>query len=95
MEKETRNGCEELHLVYIIMYCIILSFCSFIRLCDYLVITMLHRMSVFSAKTILGTLECQTNKATQITDLVKPIPESTEEQEKLLQVCLYSIYVCT
>lgn len=61
-------------------------FCSFIRLCDYFVITMLHRMAVVSAGTILHTLECQTNKAIEIADLVEPIPESTEEQEKLLQV---------
>lgn len=47
---------------------------------------MLHRMAVVSAGTILHTLECQTRKAIAIIDLVEPIPDSTEEQEKLLQV---------
>lgn len=59
---------------------------SFIRLCDYLVVTMLHRMAVVSAKTILHTLQSQTSKVVEIKDLVQPIPESIEEQEKLLQV---------
>ena len=59
---------------------------SFIRLCDYLVITMLHKMAVVSADAILETFEYQTNLVIEITDLVQPIPDSTEEQESLLQV---------
>lgn len=43
-------------------------------------------MAVIAAETILHTLEIQTNKDIEITDLVKPIPETIEEQEKLLQV---------
>ena len=63
-------------------------FSSFIRLCDYLVITMLHRMSVHSAEKILFTLEDQTTQIIQVQDLIKSIPESIEEQEKLLQVSI-------
>lgn len=47
---------------------------------------MLHRMSVYSAEMILFTLEDQTDKIIHIKDLVQPIPDSTEEQEKILQV---------
>lgn len=43
-------------------------------------------MSVFSAETIFSTLEEQTDQVTPVKDIVQPIPESTEEQEKLLQV---------
>ena len=59
---------------------------SFIRLCDYLVISMLHKMTVFSARDILHTLQYQTEKRIHIQDLVKPIPDTIEDQEKLLQV---------
>lgn len=71
--------------------CMHVFFFSFIRLCDYLVITMLHRLSVSSAGVILHTLECQTDKFITVTDLVQPIPESTEEQEQLLQVYLQNL----
>ena len=49
---------------------------------------MLHRMCVFSAEVLLDILEDQTNQTVHIKDLVQPIPESTEEQEKFLQVCV-------
>lgn len=52
---------------------------------------MLHRLSVSSAGVILRTLECQTDKFITVTDLVQPIPESTEEQEQLLQVYLQNL----
>lgn len=63
-------------------------FSSFIRLCDYLVITMLHDLSVSSAKSILETLEQQTAKSISIGELVQPIPDTIEEQEQLLQVLI-------
>lgn len=66
---------------------------SFIRLCDYLVVTMLHKMSVFSAETILHTLEMQTDQTISVADFIKCIPESIEEQEVLLQVSAYFLVV--
>ena len=58
---------------------------------------MLHKMSVFSAETILHTLESQTNQTISVADFIKPIPESIEEQEALLQVstyaCITSLYL--
>ena len=59
---------------------------SFIRLCDYLVVTMLHDLTVKSTTHILSVLEAQTTKDAQITDLVQELPDSIEEQEKMLQV---------
>lgn len=43
-------------------------------------------MCVFSAATILHTLEFQTSKVIEILDIVQPIPEKIEDQEKVLQV---------
>lgn len=54
---------------------------------------MLHKMSVFSAETILHTLEIQTNQAISVADFIKHIPESIEEQEALLQVSTYFLVV--
>lgn len=59
---------------------------SFIRLCDYLVVSMLHKMTVFSAWDIFHTLQGQTEKLVHVEDLIQRIPDSIEEQEQLLQV---------
>ena len=59
-----------------------LSLCSFIRLCDYLVVTMLHNLTFKSA--ILNTLHEQLSKPVEIHNLAESIPEDVEEQEKML-----------
>jgi hypothetical protein len=74
--------------------CFYLFFHSFIRLCDYLVISMLHRTSIFSAEIILSTLEDQTSQTIHVKDIVPPIPENVEEQEKLLQVIIVLLFGC-
>ena len=43
-------------------------------------------MTFFSAREILHTLQCQTEKPIHVKDIVQPIPDTIEEQEKLLQV---------
>lgn len=80
---------------YVVLYyvCVCDLFYSFVRLCDYLVITMLHRMSVFSAEVILLILEDQTSQIIHVEDIVQPIPESTEEQEKLLRVSFSMMFL--
>ena len=60
---------------------------SFIRLCDYLVVTMLHNLTVTSAGEVLKVLHEQTAEDISISDLVTDIPDDIEEQEKMLQVC--------
>ena len=59
---------------------------SFIRLCDYLVVTMLHNLAVTSASAVLDVLKEQTAKGITVSDLIKDIPDDIEEQEAMLQV---------
>ena len=59
---------------------------SFIRLCDYLVVTMLHDLAVKSTSHILDILKIQTARDAEIADLVRELPDDIEEQEKMLQV---------
>lgn len=59
---------------------------SFIRLCDYLVVTMLHNLVVASASAVLDVLKEQTKKDVTIDNLVDVIPDDIEEQESILQV---------
>ena len=59
---------------------------SFIRLCDFIVVTMLHDLSVRSASSILTVLQDQVSESVDMFDLVQPIPDDIEEQEKALQV---------
>ena len=73
------------------------ALCSFIRLCDYLVVTMLHNLTVTSATAVLEVLREQTAEDISVSDLVTDIPDDIEEQEKMLQVCnftstLYTFY---
>lgn len=60
--------------------------CSFIRLCDFIVVTMLHELTVCSASSILTVLQEQVSETVDIVDLVQQIPDDIEEQEKALQV---------
>ena len=64
---------------------------SFLRLCDYLVVTMLHDLTVKSTTHILSVLKAQTAKDAQIVDLVRELPDSIEEQEKMLQVLTHAL----
>ena len=64
--------------------------CSFIRLCDYLVVTMLHNLTVHSCTGLLSVLQSQLVKSVEVTDIVKSIPDNVEEQEKILQVKYYT-----
>ncbi len=65
---------------------------SFIRLCDYLVVTMLHDLAVKSTSHILDILKIQTARDAEITNLVRELPDDIEEQEKMLQVHLSNNY---
>ncbi len=49
---------------------------------------MLHKLSVYSVKTVLHHLKSKTVKFIEIEDLVQPIPDSIEEQESILQVII-------
>ena len=77
------------------LFTIIIFLDSFIRLCDYLVVTMLHNLAVTSASTVLDVLCEQTAKNITVSDLVTEIPDDIEEQEKMLQVCHLHIHVLT
>ena len=48
---------------------------------------MLHGLTVQSCTSLLRVLHTQLEKPVEVTDIVKPIPEDVEEQEKILQVC--------
>ena len=65
---------------------VIVLFYSFIRLCDYLVVTMLHNLAMTSASAVLDVLQEQTAGDITISNLVKEIPDDIEEQESMLQV---------
>ena len=67
---------------------------SFIRLCDYLVVTMLHNLVVASASAVLKVLQDQTKRDTAVDNLIDSIPEDIEEQERILQV-LKTVFICT
>ena len=87
-------------ILYMYMYMMYIMFilpCSFIRLCDYLVVTMLHSLTVDSCAGLLSVLQSQLLKAVEVTDIVKTIPDNVEEQEKVLQVRTYTIHphACT
>lgn len=69
-----------------IIVLLLVSF-SFIRLCDYLVVTMLHNLAVMSASAVLDVLQEQTSTDIAVSNLVKEIPDDIEEQERILQVC--------
>ena len=53
---------------------------SFIRLCNYLMVTMLHHLTVKSVSSILSILHDQLAKPVEIADLVQPIPDDIDEQ---------------
>ena len=54
---------------------------------------MLHKMFVFSAETIFSTLNDQINQPVDLKEFLQPIPDSIEEQEKVLQVMLIQVYL--
>ena len=58
---------------------------SFILLCDYLVVTMLHDLATNSMSTILSILTSQFAKAVEITELAPPIPEDPLAQEAMFE----------
>ena len=47
---------------------------------------MLHSLTLHSCDGLLHVLQSQLVKAVEVKDIVKPIPEDVEEQEKILQV---------
>ena len=74
----------EFNATFIVL--LLVSF-SFIRLCDYLVVTMLHNLAVTSASAVFNVLQEQTAMDITVSTLVKEIPDDIEEQERMLQVC--------
>ena len=88
---ENRTPTPYIHVYATVLYMHILTDLfthpsSFIRLCDYLVVTMLHGLTVHSCTGLLSVLKSQLVKAVEVTDIVKTIPDDVEEQEKVLQV---------
>jgi len=61
---------------------------SFIRLCDYLVVSMLHDLAVKSTSHVLTVLKAQTGKEVEIIELAQEIPDDIEKQEEILQVLI-------
>lgn len=47
---------------------------------------MLHGLTVHSCAGLLSVLQSQLEKAVEVKDIVKTIPEDVEELEKILQV---------
>ena len=83
-----RTVCYASEVYLTLMYAYTTFPCSFIRLCDYLVVTMLHGLTLQSCTQLLSLLQSQLEKAVEVTDIVKAIPEDVDEQEKILQVSL-------
>lgn len=54
----------------------------FIRLCDYLVVTMLHNLTFKSVSHILNTLHEQLSKPVEIHNLAESIPEDVERNRR-------------
>ena len=80
----TGTSCSKRIINFVLSFSTTLCAHSFIRLCDYLVVTMLHNLTVKSVTHILTVLHDQLSKPVEIHDLVQPIPEDVEEQEKIL-----------
>ncbi len=55
----------------------------FIRLCDYLVISMLHDLTLASVKYILSTLEGFLQDTITIEDIAQPIKEDEDDDESI------------
>ena len=56
---------------------------------------MLHGLTRHSCSRLLNLLQTQLEKAVEVTDIVKVIPEDVEELEKTLQVhqsCWFTLY---
>ena len=52
---------------------------------------MLHDLALRSAEHILKTLQSQLKKCVEIKDLVQPIPEELEDQEKVLDELMHTV----
>ena len=62
---------------------------SFIRVCNYIVVTMLHNLAVLSANSLLEYLQNQLAKPTIIEDIVHPVTineDGEEEYEPISQM---------
>ncbi len=75
-------------VIFICSFFIVCILCRFIRLCDYLVVTMLHDLSTTSVEFVLKKLQLQVSKSVVVSDFITPIPNSIEKQEAMLQVNL-------
>ena len=58
-----------------------LRLARFIRLCDYIVVNMLHDLTLASVRHILFSLQELLNRTIEIEDIAKPIPEDEEDDE--------------
>ena len=56
---------------------------------------MLHGLAVHSCAGLLSVLDSQLVKTVEVTDIVKTIPDDVEEQEKVLQVQVFSVVMYT
>ena len=57
-------------------------------------VTILHSLTVHSCASLLSTLQSQLEKAVEVRDIVKTIPDDVEELEKTLQVRVLQICHC-
>ena len=55
----------------------------YIRLCDYLVVTMLHNLIIFSMEDLLHNFQKLVDQPVEIEDIAEPIPEDEMEDEKV------------
>ena len=70
MQALKRNHCQRLS--------------CFIRLCDYVILSMLHDLTLDSEKHLLQSLSERASHVTEIEDFAEPIPDDEEEDEKVL-----------
>ena len=70
MQALKRNHCQRLS--------------CFIRLCDYVILSMLHDLTLDSEKHLLQSLRERASHVTEIEDFAEPIPDDEEEDEKVL-----------
>ena len=70
MQALKRNHCQRLS--------------CFIRLCDYIILSMLHDLTLGSEKHLLQCLKERASCVIEIEDFAEPIPDDEEEDEKVM-----------
>ena len=91
MQASKRSHCQRLTrwIINILTFYLNQLILSFIRVCNYIVVTMLHNLAVLSANSLLEYLQNQLAKPTIIEDIVHPVTineDGEEEYEPISQM---------